>query len=237
MIRLRDIFLLYIPAVFLLLSLSWVLMYRWIPVKWTPLMLVRTIENREVEGYENKQNWVSLESVNCFLVESILMAEDQRFFYHNGFDWVELAKMKGEYDKQGKPIRGCSTISQQVAKNCFTFGSHTWIRKAIEAYYTVLIETFWGKERILEVYMNVAETGRGLFGVESACQRFFGCSASDVAIDDAAALACVLPKPLTRTPSSVLNTHATKHRKICREVLDFLTENSTSLTTYKLDKL
>lgn len=237
MIRLRDIFLLYIPAVFLLLSLSWVLMYRWIPVKWTPLMLVRTIENREVEGYENKQNWVSLESVNCFLVESILMAEDQRFFYHNGFDWVELAKMKGEYDKQGKPIRGCSTISQQVAKNCFTFGSHTWIRKAIEAYYTVLIETFWGKERILEVYMNVAETGRGLFGVESACQRFFGCSASDVAIDDAAALACVLPKPLTRTPSSVLNTHATKHRKICREVLDYLTENSTSLTTYKLDKL
>ena len=237
MIRLRDIFLLYIPAVFLLLSLSWVLMYRWIPVKWTPLMLVRTIENREVEGYENKQNWVSLESVNCFLVESILMAEDQRFFYHNGFDWVELAKMKGEYDKQGKPIRGCSTISQQVAKNCFTFGSHTWIRKAIEAYYTVLIETFWGKERILEVYMNVAETGRGLFGVESACQRFFGCSASDVAIDDAAALACVLPKPLTRTPSSVLNTHATKHRKICREVLDFLTENSTSLTTYKLEQL
>ena len=200
-------------------------------------MLVRTIENREVEGYENKQNWVSLESVNCFLVESILMAEDQRFFYHYGFDWVELAKMKGEYDKQGKPIRGCSTISQQVAKNCFTFGSHTWIRKAIEAYYTVLIETFWGKERILEVYMNVAETGRGLFGVESACQRFFGCSASDVAIDDAAALARVLPKPLTRTPSSVLNTHATKHRKICREVLDFLTENSTSLTTYKLDKL
>ena len=156
-------------------------------------MLVRTIENREVEGYENKQNWVSLESVNCFVVESILMAEDQRFFYHNGFDWVELAKMKGEYDKQGKPIRGCSTISQQVAKNCFTFGSHTWIRKAIEAYYTVLIETFWGKERILEVYMNVAETGRGLFGVESACQRFFGCSASDVAMDDAAALACVLP--------------------------------------------
>ena len=237
MIRLRDIFLLYIPAVLLLLSLSWVLMYRWIPVKWTPLMLVRTIENREVEGYENKQNWVSLESVNCFLVESILMAEVQRFFYHSGFDWVELAKMKGEYDKQGKPIRGCSTISQQVAKNCFTFGSHTWIRKAIEAYYTVLIETFWGKERILEVYMNVAETGRGLFGVESACQRFFGCSASDVAIDDAAALACVLPKPLTRTPSSVLNTHATKHRKICREVENFLTENCTSLTIYKLEQI
>ena len=235
--RIRDIFLIYIPAGFLLLSLLWVLLYKWMPVRWTPLMLVRTIENREVKGYENKQNWVSLESVNCFLVESILMAEDQRFFYHSGFDWVELAKIKGEYDKQGKPIRGCSTISQQVAKNCFTFGSRTWVRKAIEAYYTVLIETLWGKERILEVYINVAETGCGLYGVESACQRFFGCSASDVTLDDAAALACVLPKPLTRTPSSVLNTHATKHRKICREVMDFLAENSTSLTTYKLHKL
>ena len=235
--RIRDIFLIYIPAGFLLLSLLWVLLYKWMPVRWTPLMLVRTIENREVEGYENKQNWVSLESVNCFLVESILMAEDQRFFYHSGFDWVELAKIKGEHDKQGKPIRGCSTISQQVAKNCFTFGSRTWVRKAIEAYYTVLIETLWGKERILEVYINVAETGCGLYGVESACQRFFGCSANDVTLDDAAALACVLPKPLTRTPSSVLNTHATKHRKICREVMDFLAENSTSLTTYKLHKL
>lgn len=235
--RIRDIFLIYIPAGFLLLSLLWVLLYKWMPVRWTPLMLVRTIENREVEGYENKQNWVSLESVNCFLVESILMAEDQRFFYHSGFDWVELAKIKGDYDKQGKPIRGCSTISQQVAKNCFTFGSRTWVRKAIEAYYTVLIETLWGKERILEVYINVAETGCGLYGVESACQRFFGCSASDVTLDDAAALACVLPKPLPRTPSSVLNTHATKHRKICREVMDFLAENSTSLTTYKLHKL
>ena len=235
--RVCDIFLIYIPAGFLLLSLLWVLIYKWMPVRWTPLMLVRTIENRDVEGYENKQSWVPLENVSCLLVESILMAEDQRFFYHSGFDWVELAKMKGEYDQEGKPIRGCSTISQQVAKNCFTFGSRTWVRKAIEAYYTVLIETFWGKERILEVYINVAETGCGLYGVESACQRFFGCSASDVTLDDAAALACVLPKPLTRTPSSVLTTHATKHRKICREVMDFLAENSTSLTTYKLHKL
>jgi len=204
------------------------------PVKWTPLMLVRTIENRDVEGYENKQSWVSLESVNCFLVESILMAEDQRFFYHNGFDWVELAKMKGEYDKQGKPIRGCSTISQQVAKNCFTFCSHTWIRKAIEAYYTVLIETFWGKERILEVYLNVAETGRGLFGVEAACQRFFGCYASEVSLDDAAALACVLPKPLARTPHIVLTHHVSKHRNIVRQVEGLRSETTTSHTTYRL---
>ena len=234
--RLRDILLIYIPTGFLLLSLSLVLAYRWVPVKWTPLMLVRTIENSETEGYVNKQNWVCIDNVSPAVIEAILMAEDQRFFSHNGFDWIELAKMKGEHDKFGKPVRGCSTISQQVAKNCFTFGSHTWMRKAIEAYYTVLIETLWGKERILEVYLNVAETGRGLFGVESASQRFFGCPASDVTIDDAAALACVLPKPLTRTPSSVMNTHTTKYRKLCREVENLLTESCTSLTMYKLDK-
>ena len=107
--RLRDIIMIYIPAGFLLLSLSWVLVYRWLPVMWTPLMLVRSIENRDVEGYENKQNWVFLENVDPVLIESILMAEDQRFFSHKGFDWIELAKMKGEYDTQGKPIRGCST--------------------------------------------------------------------------------------------------------------------------------
>ena len=232
--RLRDIFLIYIPAGFLLLSLSWVFAYKWLPVKWTPLMLVRSIENRDVEGYENKQNRVSLENVDPVLIESILMAEDQRFFSHKGFDWVELAKMKGEFDKQGKPIRGCSTISQQVAKNCFTFGRRTWARKAIEAYYTVLIETLWGKERILEVYLNVAETGRSLFGVETACQRFFGCYASEVSLDDAAALACVLPKPFARTPHIVLTLHASKHRKIVREVERLRSETTASLTTYRL---
>jgi monofunctional biosynthetic peptidoglycan transglycosylase len=232
--RLRDILLIYIPAGFLLLSLSWVLAYRWLPVRWTPLMLVRTMENRETEGYVNKQNWVSLENVNPIIIEAILMAEDQCFFYHSGFDWIELAKMKGEHDKFGKPVRGCSTISQQVAKNCFTFGSRTWARKAIEAYYTVLLETVWGKERILEVYMNVIETGRGLFGVEAACQHFFGCPASEVSLSDAAALACVLPKPLTRTPHMVLTMHTSKHRKIVREVERSLSEAPTSLTIFKL---
>ena len=216
--RLRDILLIYIPTAFLLVSLSLVLLYRSLPVKWTPLMLIRTIENRETDGYTNKQNWVNLEDVSPAIVDAILMAEDQRFFSHNGFDWVELAKMKGEHDKHGKPIRGCSTISQQVAKNCFTFCSRTWARKALEAYYTILIETLWGKNRILEVYLNVVETGRGLFGVEAACQRFFGVSAGKVGLDDAAALACVLPKPLTRTPHSVVNTHATKHKRIMRDV-------------------
>lgn len=234
--QLRDILLVYIPAGFLVLSLAFVLAYRWLPVRWTPLMLVRSIENLDTDDYANRQYWVSIDDVSPVLIESILIAEDQRFFTHNGFDWAELAKMKGEHDKKGKPIRGCSTISQQVAKNCFTFCSRTWIRKALEAYYTVLIETFWGKERILEVYLNVVETGRGYFGVESACQHFFGCTAEDIELDDAAALACVLPKPLARTPQSVLVTHADKYRMISRELEKRITETPSSITLYRLEK-
>ena len=209
--RLRDIFLIYIPAGFLLLSLSWVLTYKWLPVKWTPMMLVRTIENRDVEGYENNQNWVSLENVSCLLVESILMAEDQRFFYHSGFDWVELAKMKGEYDKEGKPIRGCSTISQQVAKNCFTFCGRSWWRKGFETYYTFLIELFWSKERIMEVYLNIAETGKGVFGVEAAAQKYFGRSAAKLNTHQAVSIACVLPNPLKRNPKTVSQKNKSKY--------------------------
>ncbi len=218
--RIRDIILIYLPAGFLLLSLSLVLAYRWLPVKWTPLMMIRAIENINTEGYTNERDWVSIENVSPVLVECILMAEDQRFYSHDGFDWVELAKMKAEHDRDGKPIRGCSTITQQVAKNCFTFCTRTWARKALEAYYTVLIEIFWGKERILEVYLNVAETGNGLFGVESACQRFFDCPANEVGLDDAAALACVLPRPLIRTPYTVLRTHAIKHKRIVHDVIN-----------------
>lgn len=215
--RLFEIVGIYIPALFLALSISWVLAYRWLPVRWTPLMLIRTIENTDTADYSNRQIWTPKTNISPTLVEAILLTEDQRFYSHNGFDVYELRKMKKEHITNGKGIRGCSTISQQVAKNCFTFGSHTWLRKGIEAYYTALIEILWGKERILEVYLNIAETGRGLFGMEAACQRYFGTPASTISVSDAAALACVLPKPLTRTPETVMSIHAHRHAAIaCR---------------------
>ena len=216
--RVVEILLIYIPAAFLIISFSLVILYKWMPVRWTPLMLVRYIENCDPEGYVNTQNWIDIEDVSPILIEAIIVAEDQRFYTHNGFDFAELSRMKKDYDYYGKSLRGCSTISQQVAKNCFTFGSRTIIRKAIEAYYTMLIELFWSKERILEVYLNIAETGRGLFGVEAACNRYFSCSSSDISVSDAAALACVLPKPLARTPALVLTHHANKHSKIAQQV-------------------
>lgn len=216
--RIFEFLLIYIPAAFVIISFSLVILYQWIPVRWTPLMMVRYIENCNQEGYVNTQNWIDIENVSPNLIEAIIVAEDQSFYSHHGFDFAELSRMKKDYDHYGKNLRGCSTISQQVAKNCFTFCNRTVMRKAVEAYYTTLIELFWSKERILEVYLNIAETGRGLFGVEAACNRYFSCSTSDISISDAAALACVLPKPLARTPSLVLTHHANKHSKIARQV-------------------
>ena len=217
--RIAEIALIYVPSIFLLLSISWVLAYKWLPVRWTPLMLIRTIENHNNDEYTNRQIWVSLNEIDPILVESILCAEDQRFYYHSGFDWQELRKMKTDYDHFGKKLRGCSTISQQVAKNCFTFGSRTLFRKIIEAYYTALIELIWGKTRILEVYMNIAETGVGIFGVEAACQKYFCTSCDAVDFDDAVALACVLPKPLARTPFIVRIAHSAKVSALSKTVL------------------
>ena len=216
--KIAEILLLYLPITFIVISFSLVIAYKWIPVKWTPLMLKRMVENICIEGYSNKQVWVEKSMIDPVLIEAIIIAEDQRFYSHSGFDIVELKKMKDEHDNYGKGLRGCSTISQQVAKNCFTFGTRNVIRKLVEAYYTVLIELIWGKERILEVYLNVAETGIGLYGVEAACRRYFFTSSQNIYADDAVALACVFPKPLTRTPHSVRTTHVIKMNQLTKEL-------------------
>ena len=226
--RILEILLIYLPATFLVLSISLVFLYKWIPVRWTPLMLIRTVENHGNKGYRNIQNWVEITDVAPSLIEAVRISEDSRFYSHSGFDVREIQRMRYDHMAKGMAIRGCSTISQQVAKNCFTFCSRTLSRKLSEAYYTVLVELIWGKERILEVYLNVAETGRVLFGVEAACQRYFSCPASDLAVSDAAALACVLPKPLTRTPEMVMSVHSDKHLKLSKEV----GKTMNKLTTY-----
>ena len=231
--RCLDLILVWIPAAFLVISLAWVAAYRWMPVRWTPLMLKRSLEYTGESGYSNRQIWVKSGQVSPVMVQAILLSEDQRFYSHNGFDAIELRKMKEEHDRYGNRLRGCSTISQQVAKNCFTFGSRTMIRKAVEAYYTVLMELLWGKERILEVYLNVVETGKGLFGVEAACQEYFMCTAGDLYLDDAVALACVLPKPLARTPISVRTTHYPKVNKLTKDVLNLIAETPLNKELYE----
>lgn len=200
-----------IPVCFIIISVSWVLLYKWAPVKWTPLMLKRSIQNVGEKEYRNIRVWVDLEEISPVMVRAVLASEDSRFIDHNGFALEEVRKMLKEHKTKGKKIRGCSTISQQVAKNCFTFCGRNWWRKAFETYYTVLIELFWSKERIMEVYLNIAETGKGVFGVEAASQKFFNRSASRLNMHQAVSVACVLPNPLVRNPKTVSSTNRNKY--------------------------
>lgn len=213
-------------AIFFALSLTWVLIYKWVPVAWTPLMLKRTVQNIGEEGYKNNRTWVDIENISPVMVRAVMASEDGRFMEHWGFDINELRKMNKEHKTKGKKIRGCSTISQQVAKNCFTFCGHSWWRKGFEAYYTVLIELFWSKERIMEVYLNIAETGKGVFGVEAAAQKYFGRSAAKLNTHQAVSIACVLPNPLKRNPKTVSQKNQSKYN---------ITYKRTQQTAYPFD--
>ena len=196
---------------FIVLSLSWVMLYKFVPVKWTPLMLKRSIQNIEHKDYRNNRTWADIEDISPVMVRAVLASEDGRFMEHWGFDIKELIKMKKEHKAKGKKIRGCSTISQQVAKNCFTFCGHSWWRKGFETYYTVLIELFWSKERIMEVYLNIAEMGKGIYGVEAAAQKYFDRSAAKLNTHQAVCIACVLPNPLVRSPKTVPQKNKSKY--------------------------
>jgi monofunctional glycosyltransferase len=171
------------------------LAYRWIPVTVTPLMIMRSIEGLvEGRGMAYQRKWVPLERISPRIRHAVIAAEDMKFFEHNGFDWEAIDKAR-EHNKRSKRIRGASTISQQVAKNVFLWPQRSWFRKSIEVYFTTLIEFFWSKERILEVYLNVAEIGEGVYGVEAAAQKFFRKPASQVSSSEAALIAAVLPNP------------------------------------------
>lgn len=204
-------FILKVLVGFFVLSLGWVMLYKYVPVRWTPLMLKRSIENIDQKGYRNVRAWVDIEDVSPVMVRAVLASEDGRFMEHHGFDFKELQKMHKEHQTKGKKIRGCSTVSQQVAKNCFTFCGRSWWRKGFEAYYTILIELFWSKERIMEVYLNIAETGKGVFGVEAVSQQYFGRSASKLNTHQAVSIVCVLPNPHVRNPKTVTQKNKTKY--------------------------
>lgn len=207
---------------FFILSLGWVLLYRFVPVTWTPLMLKRSIENIGSDGYRNHRTWVDIEDISPVMVRAVLASEDGRFMEHWGFDLKELSKMTKEHKTKGRKIRGCSTISQQVAKNCFTFCGRSWWRKCFEAYYTVLIEAMWSKERIMEVYLNIAETGKGVFGVEEAALRSFDRHASKLTTHQAVSIACVLPNPLVRDPRTVSARNQKKYNVTYKRTLQTL---------------
>jgi len=186
---------------FLAVSLIWVLIYRFINPPITYLMLQRAVE-RKIDGKDLKINksWMRIEDISTNLKKAAMAGEDINFLNHWGFDFkaMESAFVK---NKNGKKVRGGSTISQQTAKNVFLWPGRSYIRKAFEAYFTVLIEIIWGKERILEVYLNVIEMGDGIYGAEAAVQNYWGKSAGNMSKSQSALLVAVLPNPLRWNPS------------------------------------
>lgn len=181
---------------FLITSIASVILFRFVPVPLTPLMLIRCIEQKS-DGKEMKlrHDWVPLEEINERLQLAVVCSEDQNYLKHSGFDWGAIKKAMKQ-NKKGKRIRGGSTITQQTAKNVFLWPGRSYIRKGFEAYFTFLIELFWSKERIMEVYLNSIEMGDGVYGAEAAAQHWFKKKASKLNKDQAAAIAAVLPNPI-----------------------------------------
>lgn len=146
------------------------------------------------ERYEMQYRWVPLERISPYAALAVIASEDQQFPFHAGFD-LQSIREAVRSSEHGKRLRGASTISQQVAKNLFLWSGRTLVRKALEAWLTVLIESFWPKERILEVYLNIVELGPGIFGVQAASEQFFHHPAAQLTREQAALLAAVLPNP------------------------------------------
>lgn len=185
---------------FFIITIAWVILLRFInpPVTW--LMMQRGIE-RKVDGREWKitKKWVRYDDLSDNLKRAAIAGEDARFMEHWGLDHEAIANAY-ERNKEGGRLRGGSTISQQTAKNVFLWPRRSWVRKGFETYFTLLIELFWNKKRILEVYLNVIETGDGLYGAEAAAQHYFGRSAQRLTKRQAALIVAVLPNPRRWSP-------------------------------------
>ena len=175
---------------FLGLSLGLVLLFKFLPVPVTATMLM------DENGIT--KDWTSLSNIDRSMVRAVIAAEDGKFCLHEGFDREAIEKAI-ESNRQGGRIRGGSTISQQTAKNVFLWQGGGYVRKGFEAWFTVLIEQIWGKRRIMEVYLNVAETGIGTYGVEAGAQRYFDKSAASLTPLEAARMAAALPLPKERS--------------------------------------
>lgn len=168
-----------------------VAVYRFVPPPVTFLMIQRL-----VEGHGLERQWVPIDRISPALVRAVIAAEDARFCEHHGFDVAAIEKAM-RANAAGKRLRGGSTISQQTAKNVFLWPGRDWVRKGLEAWFTVLIEVGWGKERIMEVYLNSIEWGPGVYGAEAAAQKNFHVSAAKLTTAQAARLAAIVPKPLS----------------------------------------
>jgi monofunctional biosynthetic peptidoglycan transglycosylase len=190
---------------FIVLTLIATLLLRFIPPVTSGVMIERYVESltgdlpfskshAKKQSYEQHYHWMSLKKIAPIMGVAVVTSEDQEFADHFGFDWEAIVKAY-EYNQTHRRTRGASTISQQTAKNLFLWDGRSWLRKGLEVYFTVLIETCWSKERILEVYLNIIEFGDGIYGVEAAAQHYFNKPAAQLSTEEAAMLAAVLPNP------------------------------------------
>ncbi len=194
-----SIFVIKLFLFLVLVSLALVILFKYVNPPTTPLMIMRYFEQGNGQKVLNT-DWVSYDDISDYMKIAVIAAEDQTFPFNNGFDLQSMGDAI-EDRLDGRPLRGASTISQQTAKNVFLWPKRSWMRKVVEAYFTVLIEHIWGKKRILEVYLNVIETGNGIYGVDEAARVYFARSAKSLDLVDSALIAAALPDPRSFSPA------------------------------------
>ena len=206
---------------FIAVSLFLVVFFKFVPVVFTPLMVIRAIENK-VGGKEVYFNhdWEPIENISINLQKAVIASEDGTFLKHNGFDFGAMQKAY-KSNERGRRIKGGSTISQQTAKNVFLWQGRSYIRKGLEAYFTVLIEIIWGKERIMEVYLNSIEMGDGIYGAQAATQHWYRKDAANLTPIQAAGIAAILPNPRkfkATSSSSYINNRKAKIVRVMKQL-------------------
>lgn len=184
-----------------------VVLLRFIPVYFTPLMFIRCAEQiKDGESIKMHHHWVSLDKISPHLPVAVMASEDQRFLIHHGFDYKAIEKAV-EHNMSSSKKRGASTISQQTAKNVFLWPGRSWVRKGFEVYFTALIELMWSKQRIMEVYLNSIEMGPGIYGAQAVAEDNFGKDAADLFRGECALIAATLPNPIkfsSKNPSGYM---------------------------------
>jgi monofunctional biosynthetic peptidoglycan transglycosylase len=187
-------------------------------LKWVDPPCTLTQLGSWITGNGLKRDYVNANEMSVNARLAVIASEDQLFADHNGFDWKSIEKAMAYNKRKPNRIKGASTISQQVAKNVFLWQGRSWIRKAFETYFTFMIELIWGKKRILEVYLNVAEMGKGIFGIESAAQHYFGRPAKSLTVQQAAMIAACLPNPVKFTVRPVSKQVGIRYPWIMRQM-------------------
>lgn len=203
------------------ISIFLVVLFKFVPVPFTPLMIIRSVEQK-FAGKEMtcSHDWVSIEQMSKNFPKAVISSEDGNFLKHNGFDFTAMQKAY-KNNNRGRKLKGGSTISQQTAKNVFLWQGRSYVRKGFEAYFTFLIELIWGKKRIMEVYLNSIEMGNGVYGVQAASNHWYGKNAADVTMIEAAGIAAILPNPRkykASSSTSYINSRKTKIVNVMRRI-------------------